>query len=122
VITPPEAAELLVSEIGRMQKAFPESPFAKPVIDANNAGDVGLVQRILRELGARPDGRYDEQYLIGFILHITAQFKGWGLGGARKPARDPASPTGPKSLGLLVNWAIDYARVARPQKGKAARE
>jgi len=111
VITVAEATSLVMTQIATMQKAFPESPFAKPVIDPRNMGDVGLVHRILHELGSRMDGRYDEQHLIGYILHITAQFKGWGLGGSRKSARDPASPTGPKSLGLLVNWAQDYVRL-----------
>lgn len=112
VITPKEAGGLLFKQIATMQQAFPESPFAKPPINPDNVGDVGLVNRILHELGKRPDGRYDEQHLIGYIVHITAQFKGWGLGGSRKPARDPSSPTGPTSLGLLVNWAQDYARIA----------
>jgi hypothetical protein len=111
VITAADAAALLFSQIDTMQKAFPDSPFAKPMIDSHNVGDVGLVHRILQELGSRVDGRYDEQHLIGYVIHITAQFKGWGLGGSRKASRDPASPTGPKSLGLLVNWAQDYARL-----------
>lgn len=111
VITQEQAENLLLKEIGTMQKSHPNTPFAKPAIDPNNTGDVGLVKRILREVGSRKDGRYDEQHLIGFLIHISAQFKGYGLGGTRKAARDPASPTGPKSLGLLVNWAQDYARI-----------
>ncbi len=112
VITAKEAETLLFKQIATMQKAYPDSPFAKPPIDTNNAGDVGLVNRILQELGSRPNGRYDEQHLIGYIIHITAQFKGWGLGGSRKATRAPNDPTGPKGLGLLVNWAQDYARIA----------
>jgi hypothetical protein len=111
-ITAPEAADLLLKQIDTMQQAYPDSPFAKPRIDPNNAGDKGTVRRILHELGSRPDGNYDEQHIIGYLVHITAQFKGWGMGGMRKASRDPASPTGPKSLGLLVNWAQDYARIA----------
>jgi len=112
VITAKEAEALLFKQIATMQKAYPDSPFAKIAIDPNAAWDVATVNRILRELGSHPDGRYDEQHLIGYLLHITAQSTGWGLGGSRKPSRDPASPTGPKSLGLLVTWAQDYARIA----------
>ena len=112
VLTQQEAAAMIFERIETIQKAYPSTPFAKPAVDPNNAGDVGLVHRILHELGARKDGRYDEQHLIGYVIHITAQFKGWGLGGARKALRDPGSPTGPQSLGLLVNWAQDYARIA----------
>jgi hypothetical protein len=100
-----------LKQIDTMQKAYPDSPFAKPSIDPNNAGDVGLVNRILHELGERRDGRYDEQHIIGYLVHITAQFKGWGMGGSRKSARAPDTPSGPKSLGLLVNWAQDYVRL-----------
>jgi hypothetical protein len=112
VITAPEAAAFLFGRIDAMQKAFPDTLFAKPAIDPNNTGDQGAVNRILKELGARKDGRYDEQHLVGYIVHITAQFKGCGLGGTRKALRHPGSPTGPDSLGLLINWARDYARIA----------
>ena len=107
-----EAAEYLFTEIERMQKAHKDTPFAKPLIDPNDAGDRGLVDRILTELGTTRKGRYDEQHLIGFILHITAQFKGWGMGGSRRAGRYPDMPNGPKSVGLLVNWVKDYVRVS----------
>jgi hypothetical protein len=110
--TKAQARAFLFDQILLMQKTYPETPFAKPLINPQEAADTGLVQRILDELGANRDGMYDEQHIVGYLLHVTAQFKGWGLGGSRKPSRDPESPTGPKSLGLLVNWARDYARIA----------
>ena len=74
---------------------------------------MGLVNRILKEIGARHDGHYNEQRLVGYMLHVSAQFKGWTLGGGRRAERFPGSPEGPKSLGLLVDWARDYARIVR---------
>jgi hypothetical protein len=112
VIPAPAAADLVFSEIARMQRVHPNTPFSNPPIDKNNPGDAALVRRILHELGPRQDGRFDEQHLVGYFVHISAQFKGFTLGGARKAARDPSSPTGPKSVALLVNWAQDYARIA----------
>jgi len=112
VIPAPAAADLVFSEIARMQRVHPNTPFSTPAIDKNNPGDAALVRRILHELGPRQDGRFDEQHLVGYFVHISAQFKGFTLGGARKAARDPSSPTGPKSVALLVNWAQDYARIA----------
>ena len=100
-----QARALLFSEIQRMQKQHPDTAFSKPLIHPENAGDEGTVNRILRELGT-----YDEQYLIGYLIHIAAKFKGWGLGGTKKTARPPGSPTGPHSLGLLVTWATEYAK------------
>jgi len=111
-ITAPQAEELVHSQIATMQQANPNTPFSKPAIDRNNPGDVGLVKRILHELGPLKNGRFDEQHVIGYLIHISAQFKGFTLGGARKAPRDPSSPTGPKSLGLLVTWAQDYVRIA----------
>jgi hypothetical protein len=124
--TKAQARAFLFDQILHMQNSYPQTPFAKPLISPEDTGDTGLVQRILDELGARHDGTYDEQHIVGYLLHVAAQFKGWGLGGSRKPSRDPESPTGPKSLGLLVNWARDYARIAGrggfPEGRKAASE
>ena len=108
-----QAVDYLFEQIRHMQESYPKTPFAKPLIDRNDAGDVGLVNRILKEIGARHDGHYNEQRLVGYMLHVSAQFKGWTLGGGRRAERFPGSPEGPKSLGLLVNWARDYARIVR---------
>lgn len=102
-----QAADYLFAEIERMQKAHPGTAFSKPLIDKRNPGDIGLVNRILKELGS-----YDEQYIIGYTIHLVAKFKGWGMGGTKKAPREPGSATGPHSLGLLVEWAKDYARIA----------
>jgi hypothetical protein len=88
-----------------MQRKYPDTPFAKPLIDPRDVGDQGLIDRILSELGA-----CDEEYLLGFIEQITARFRGRGLGGANEAEWPPGSETGSHSLGLLMNWARDYAR------------
>jgi hypothetical protein len=111
--TKAQAAAYLMQEIGKMQRAYPNTPFAKPLIDPQDPGDKGLVSRVLAEIGAEPDGRYDEQRIVSFVVFCMAQFKGWGLGGGRKAMRAPDDPTGPKNIGLLVNWARDYSRIDR---------
>jgi len=110
------ARQFLLAEIARMQKKYPDTPFAKPLIDPRDVGDQGLIDRIFNELGAS-----DEEYLLGFIEQITAKFRGWGLGGANKTEPPPGSETDPHSLGALVNWARDYARISDEKaKGPSA--
>lgn len=112
-----DASKLLFDQIEHMQKSFPDTPFSRPPIDRNDAGDQGLVNRILKEIGST-----DEQDVIGFVLHCSAKFKGIGKGGAHVEPRIPGkSANAPKGVGLLVSWAMDYARIARPRpKGVAA--
>lgn len=100
------AVAYLFDQIEHMQQAYPKTPFSKPAIDRNDPGDQGLVNRILRELGTT-----EEQYLVGFIVHVAAKFKGIGKTGVRLESRAPGTEKGPVGLGLLVNWAKDYARI-----------
>jgi len=102
------ARALLFSEIQRMQKQYPDSAFGKPMIHPENRGDEALVDRILQELGS-----YNDECLIGYLVLVASKFKGIGMAGRPKTPRVPGSATGPHSLGLLVEWAKDYARMAR---------
>ena len=98
-----EVRNLAFSEIARMQHAYPNSSFGSDVIDPANPGHQNLVSLIFKKLGS-----HDEEHLLGFLLWIVAQFK--GLGGKRKERR-PGLPGGPEGLGLLVEWAGDYAQI-----------
>jgi len=110
------AQAYLFAEIARMQQAYPDSGFAKPPIDPQDPGDQGLVKRIVTELGS-----YDEEYLVGFVTWCSFKFKGIGLGGKKARARTPGTESGPVSIGLLVNWAQDYARIAKPTAAEERR-
>jgi hypothetical protein len=109
------AADYLFSEIDRMQKDYPDSEFSKPRIDPKSPHHQQLVQLIMIALG----NWEDEEYLVGYCMWIGAQFKGPGSG-ARSKSRAPGMSSGPKSLGLLLNWASDYARIASEGANGAA--
>jgi hypothetical protein len=98
------AAEYLYAEIPRMQDAFPNTEFAKSRFTLGKADRI-LVGHILDEL--KPT-RYDVE---GFQLFVVSKFKGLDqrTQTARLKPRSPADPDGPKSLGLLIEWARDYA-------------
>ena len=111
-----QARQFLFEHIGRLQQAFPKSPFARVPIDPNNTDDVATVDRILNAIGSCAD--HD---MISFWLWVTAKMKGLTLQGrgVYSQTRSPEDPTGPQGFGLLVVWARDYARLANPQaKGR----
>lgn len=90
--------DLLVSEIRRMQCAYPHTPFGRKEFNPEtDAGDRGFVRRILQELDGVP--------VIGFLLMVACEFK--------KNGRSPDMANGPQTLGLLVTWAKNYAERVR---------
>ena len=101
-----DAHSYLFGEIARMQKAYPKSAFASDPIEADKPEHQALVRTILKRLGGE-----NEEYVMGYVVWVAAAFKGLG-GGSMARERAPGRVGGPKSLGLLVNWAEDYARVA----------
>jgi hypothetical protein len=111
-----KAQEYLFQQIARMQKAYPKSSFSQIPIDPENPEHQNLVNLILKKLGD-----YDEEFLVGYAVWVEANFKGWGVnvrqgGGIDPRKRAPGTKDGPASLGLLVNWAEDYARIAGAQR------
>ena len=97
------AAEYLYAEIPRMQVAFPKSPFSQPRFTLGKADRI-LVSHILDALEPT---NYNA---TGFVLFIAARFKGLdGDGLGKLKPRSPNDPGGPRSLGLLIDWAKDYA-------------
>ena len=102
--TPPLARDLLFTQIERMQKAYPDSSFAKPPVNRSDPGDKGLVDRILKTIGNT------EERIIGFAVYCAGKFKGIDIRGANVKARAPGMDRGPNGVGLLVSWAEDYKR------------
>ena len=97
------AAEYLYAEIPLMQDTFPNAPFSKPRFSMGKADRI-LVGHILDALEPT---NYNA---MGFILFVSAKFKGLDADGmAKLKPRSPNDPGGPQSLGLLIEWAKDYA-------------
>jgi hypothetical protein len=93
----------LFEAVTRMQAAYPRTEFGSQPISRDNSGD----RKFLRML----EGALQGSEVLGFELHVAAQFKGLGRDAlANLPPRSPDRPRGPRSLGLLIEWAKDYAR------------
>ncbi len=107
-----QARDFLFGQIERMQLTYPKSEFASPAIDRKLPEHQQLVTLILDKLGS-----YDNEYLVGYVVWVAAQFKGLGKDnkGVQR-SRPPGSNSGPYSLGLLVNWAEDYGRICGQQR------
>jgi len=106
-----QALILLFFETGRMQEAFPHTDFASERIDPKNKADQIWARRVLHTVGA--------ENMTGFILSVASKFKGLDRNSLGKlPSRAPGTDSGPRSLGLILAWAEDYARrlteAARP--------
>jgi hypothetical protein len=86
-----------------IQRAFPNSSFAAESIDRADRSHQLLVNRIVETIGAGN--------VPAFQLFIIGRFKGIDASGmaARQP-RTPDHANGPRSLGLLLSWAADFAR------------
>jgi hypothetical protein len=109
-----EAYELLFSEIARMQTSFPHTDFASERIDRQNRGDQVTVRNILHAIGGHAN-------TVEFLLSCAGKFRGLDRNALGKlPARPPGSPTGPRSLGLIYDWAKDFGRARGiPQRDRA---
>jgi hypothetical protein len=106
-----QALILLFFETGRMQEAFPHTDFGSERIDPQDKADQIWARRVLHQVGA--------ENMTGFILSVAAKFKGLDRNAlAKLPSRAPGTDIGPRSLGLILAWAGDYARrlseAARP--------
>jgi hypothetical protein len=99
------AASRLYTLIPAMQDQFPDTSFAKSRFSMGKA-DLELTSQILDKL--EPTG-YDAE-----------GFNSWVYADRFQKGRSPRDRNGPESLGLLVNWAEDYADVWL--KNRAARE
>jgi len=97
------AYDLLFSEIKRMQDSFPHQDFSSERLDPKDRSHQILIARILKAL--------TPQFVLPFLVHCGAKFRGIGKGGLGKlPPRAPGSPNGPRKVGLLLEWAISFGR------------
>jgi hypothetical protein len=102
-----EAEALAFSELRAAQQAFPHTDFSSELISPSNPGDVATVRRILRLVSA--------EYMASFLDFVRSKFRGLDRNAlGLLPARSPAHPHGPRSLGLIVCWAEDYAKRLTP--------
>ncbi len=108
--------KLLFEEIARMQRAHPTSEFSRIPIDPKNPDHDKLVTLILAKLG----GAWREERVIGWLMWVAAKFKGLGGTPHERKKRAPGMAGGPETLGLLVVWAEDYARIDRGEAAGAS--
>lgn len=99
-----DCRQFLADEIARMQKAYKNTAFAQTPIDRDKPEHEQLLNLIVSKLG----NPWDEGYYNAFAMDVAAKFKGLGL--LNSQPRAPGKPGGPEGLGLLVNWAEDFAR------------
>jgi hypothetical protein len=99
------AQAYLFAELRRMQRDFKNTSFADTPIDSESLEHQTLVNLILDALRSP-----EEEHLVGFIVYVETKFKGIAMRGRHGKTRAPGDETGPDTLGLLVNWARDYAR------------
>jgi hypothetical protein len=102
-----EAEDLAFRTLRQAQLAFPHTDFSRELLSPERKCDVVTVRRILRLVSPA--------YMEPFLDYVVTKFKGLdrnALGAL--PARSPAHPHGPRSLGLIVSWAGDFVRTLRP--------
>jgi hypothetical protein len=81
-----------------MQSAYPHTPFGRKEFNPEtDAGDRGLVRKILQELGGVP--------VMEFVLMVAWEFK--------RNGHTPDMANGPQTFGLLVTWAKRCAEKVR---------
>jgi hypothetical protein len=110
-----QCRQRLFAEIRRMQLAYPDTSFAACLIDDENPEHQKLVSLILKKLGA-----YDQDYVTGYLVWVTSNFKGLGGSAQMRKARPPGQAGGPETLGLLVSWAEDYDHACCAQRTRAS--
>lgn len=105
-----EAVELCFSEFPRMQHAFRHADFSKEIVSRERKTDRILVRKVLDAVGA--------EQILPFLVDVAAKFKGLDRNALGKmPSRSPMDPHGPRSFGLILEWAQDFSR---RQKGAGA--
>ncbi|MGO9896460.1 MAG: hypothetical protein ACLPX8_19850 [Bryobacteraceae bacterium] len=106
-----EGYETLWSGIEGIQISFPRSTFGEVTVDRTNRGDHVTMRQIYDAIG-RTEGAA-QQFRLFCVGKIRAMP---GVGAAAREGRMPAR--GPKSLGLILEWAKDWGRAhGVPQRG-----
>lgn len=106
----PELVRQLAAWIRELQGQFRSTDFGRVPVTLDDAGDRTTITRIATTLSS--GGRDGFASLLGFQFEVMQKFK--GIDPKRNVAafepRSPDRSNGPKSLGLLVTWAEDWAR------------
>ena len=94
--------DAMFEQIGRMQTAYPHTDFSAEKVSRDNAGDRRTIGLIVQTV---------HKDVMGFCVFVAAKFKGLDKNAlAKLPARAPGMNQGPRSLGLILEWAKDYGR------------
>ena len=93
------AASALYDAFPRWQKEYPKSGFATPRFSALGKADQQFTRQIIAALGGADVGE--------FVRYVDLQFLPKKQGGS---GRSPYDQHGPKTRGLLCEWAADFAR------------
>lgn len=97
-----EAERILFSALRAMQEAYKHCDFSAELLEPRRKTDQIIVRRIMDIV--RPENVGD------FLAVVRDKFLGLDKNGlGKKPARSPGMPSGPRSVGLIVIWARDYA-------------
>jgi hypothetical protein len=92
--------EAMFLQVEKMQTTYPHTDFSAEKVSRENAGDRKTIALIVQTV---------QRDVYGFCAFVAAQFKGLDKNAiAKLPARPPGSPQGPRSLGLILQWAKDY--------------
>lgn len=98
-----QALNLVFDELRRIQQAFPRAGLSQDEFSRDRKPDMIFARRLVAAVGAAR--------IVPFLLYVAAEFKGLDHSAlAKRPGRPPGSPNGPRSFGLLLDWAKDFAR------------
>jgi len=113
VFTTPEsrkARDFMFEQLSAIQRAFRHADLSKEAVSVHRPNDVLLVYRLLTIIGIGNE--------LSFCVDVAAKFKGLDRNSlAKLPSRSPGEPTGPRSFGLLLEWACDFRERAQAAGG-----
>jgi len=108
----PEAAQLYFHELTHVKEWAKDPAFAE--FSEDRKTDQIFVGRLILITGA---GR-DVNRAMAYLLEVVAKFKGLGHGALGKRPRSPNDEGGPRTFGLFLEWARDFAKARA--RGRAA--
>jgi hypothetical protein len=100
----PDVAQTMFFELGRIKEIAPYPPFSE--FSEDRKTDQILVGRLILITGAGGA----PQVAVQFLLSVLAKIKGLRGGLAKLPPRAPGDPSGPRVMGLMLEWAKDFRR------------
>lgn len=96
------ALRALAEQIESMQTAYKHTDFGLSDFDPISKSGQLFLLRVLNTIGG-------PVHVMPFALNVAAKFKGLDRHAMGKlPARAPGQASGPRGLGLILEWAKDY--------------